>query len=301
MQFRSAKNSTRFVETSGLAGFLVQVRYDKNSVEILRSGAGSSSGKTQHQHRNVVRTAPLQRHLYERRARLGRTVGLHDVGQFLITDHAPEAVGTEQEGIAVFQRDRMFRKIGDYFPSRPEGGGKDVPLGMGLGIFGAHDTAFDQPANVRVIAGKTSNGRAANEVEATIAHMREAELATYYGQGGTGSSHSVELRMLNRITLDAFVSCRKALDQRGLRIVMKSALVDVAYRFDRQLAGFLSAFVSAHAVGYDRKTALTVEFLVGIGLPVKIGILVVGTLAADVGETRQLYSRLCILTVNRHI
>ena len=48
-------------------------------------------------------------------------------------------------------------------------------------------------------------------------------------------------------------ACGKRLDQSGLRIVAwKRLIVDFANRLHCEAAGFLAAFVSAHAVGNDR-------------------------------------------------
>ena len=74
----------------------------------------------------------------------------------------------------------------------------------------------------------------------------------------------------------------------------------MAYGLDGDPAGFLSAFVSTHAVGHDGQATFAAEFLVGIGLPVEKGILVIVALQADVGQAGGFDPWLWTLTVDRH-
>ena len=102
------------------------------------------------------------------------------------------------------------------------------------------------------------------------------------------------------VALDVAVSGVEGAEQSALRIAVKFGIVDMAHGFDGEAAGFLSAFVSAHAVGDYGEAALAAEFVVGVGLPVEVGVLVIGTLAADVGQARDLDPGFCVATVNRH-
>ena len=95
-------------------------------------------------------------------------------------------------------------------------------------------------------------------------------------------------------------AARNALQQRRLGIAGEVAIVEMAYGFDRDPAGFLPAFVSTHAVGHDGQAPLAAEFLVRIRLPVEKGILVILALQADVGQTGGFDPWLWTLTVDRH-
>src|ERR1035438_6990579 len=148
-----------------------------------------------------------------------------------------------------------------------------------------------------MIACKSGDGFGANMVEATVAHMGEVELAIYDGESGAGGSHSVELRMLRGITLNILMSGFEGLEQGILRIDAKGMVVDVAYGLDCDATGLLSAFVTAHAVGDHGEAALTTEFLVGVGLPIEIGILVIAALTADVGQAGRFDPGLCSFAV----
>ena len=123
-------------------------------------------------------------------------------------------------------------------------------------------------------------------VEATVAHVGEVELATDDGESGAGGAHSVELRMLDRVTLNVLVSRFEGFDESRLRVGVKGVIVDLAHGLDGEAAGFLSPLISPHTVGNDGKAALAQEFLVAVGLPVEIGIFVIATLAAEVGQAR---------------
>src|SRR5450755_5182416 len=168
-------------------------------------------------------------------------------------------------------------------PAGPERCGKNMTLGMGLGIFGAHDAGLDQPADVGMIPREPFDGIGADQIEATVADMREAELAVDDGQSSTGGPHAVELRMFHGIALNVLVSGVEGLDEGSLRIAAKVVVVDAAHGFDGEAAGFLSAFVAAHAIGNHSETAFAAEVGVGIWLPIEIGIFVISALAADVG------------------
>src|SRR5271165_852599 len=119
-----------------------------------------------------------------------------------------------------------------------------MALRVRLGILGAHNAAFDQPANVRMIAGEARDSLAANQVQAAVPNMGETELAIDDRHRGTGRSHAVELRVFRGKTLNSLVSGREGLDQGFLRTRAKSVVVDAAHGLNRQPAGFLPTFVT---------------------------------------------------------
>ena len=91
------------------------------------------------------------------------------------------------------------------------------------------------------------------------------------------------------------MSRAKRFDQSRLRIIFLriTGIVDMHDGFDRQTAGFLPAFIAAHAVGNHRQPALAKKFRVRNRLPIKIRIFIVGALAANVGQARHFDSRFC--------
>jgi len=209
---------------------------------------------------------------------------LGEAGEVGVADQSPESVGAKQEDVTFFEGDGEIRNVRNDIAAGAQGGGKNVTLRVGLGVFGTNDAALDQTADIRMIAGEAGDGFSANQIEAAIADMGEMELAADDGERGAGGSHAVELGMLLSETLNVLMSRLKGRGERGLRVAVERVVVDAAHGLDREAAGFLSAFVTAHAVGDNGEAALAAEVLVGIGLPVDMGIFVVLALATDVGQ-----------------
>ena len=138
---------------------------------------------------------------------------------------------------------------------------QNVALRVRFGILGANDAALDQPSDIRMIAREARNGLGANQVEATVADMGEAELTVDDGESGTGRSHAVELGMLHRETLNVPVSGFEGPGQGILRIATETSSVDAAHSLDGKATGLLSTFVPTHAIGHDGETALAEEIL----------------------------------------
>ena len=86
-----------------------------------------------------------------------------------------------------------------------------------------------------------------------------------------------------------------------MRVAREFIVVDAAHGFDGEAAGFLPAFISAHAIGDDGQTAFAQKVIVGVGLPVKKGVFVIGALAAYVGQAGGFDARLgsCVLYIHR--
>jgi hypothetical protein len=106
------------------------------------------------------------------------------------------------------------------------------------------------------------------------------ELAADDGQSGASGSHAVELGMFLGETLNVLVSGFEGLGERSLRIAAKGIVIDAADGFNSQAAGLLPALISSHAVGDHGEAAFPAKVLVGVGLPVEVGIFVVGALAS---------------------
>src|ERR1700730_13145446 len=135
-----------------------------------------------------------------------------------------------------------------------------------------------------MIPGELRNSGPTHQVKATVADVREIDLAASQNEGGTGCAHPVKLRMLLSIVLDAFVGGREGGKQSCLRSISEVLGIDLADSLHCQTAGFLSAFVSAHAIGNYGQPALTQVLLVAGGLPIKVRIFIVVTLAPAVGQ-----------------
>ena len=130
--------------------------------------------------------------------------------------------------------------------------------------------------------------------------MSEVELAIHDGESSAGGAHAIKLRVLEGIALDAVVGSEKGIQQCRLGIAGEIAIVEMADGLDRDPAGFLTAFVSTHAVGHDGEAPLAAEFLICIRLPVEKGILVILALQADVGQAGGFDPWSWSLTVHRH-
>ena len=90
--------------------------------------------------------------------------------------------------------------------------------------------------------------------------------------------------MLRGETLNVVVSGFEGLDERALGIAAEEIIVDTTHGFDRKATGLLATLVASHAVSNDGETAFAEEIIVGLGLPVKVGIFVIGPLTADIGQ-----------------
>jgi len=259
-----------------------------------------SGGDSQNQQGHIIGTAALEGHVYQKAAGIGGSVRSHDAGDIWLADHAPEAVGTKHQRIAFIQGDGVIGAIGDDVFARAEGRGENMALRVRLGVFGADDAAFNEPAHVGMIPGETGDGFGTHEVQAAVANMGKAKFAADDGKGSAGSSHAVKFRMFLGIALDVLMRHREGFDQSVLRIAVEGAVVDVAHSIDSEAAGFLSAFVTTHAVGDDGEAAFAEKFFVRVGFPVEVGVFIVGALTSDVGQARNLDSGFCVTTVNRH-
>ena len=89
-------------------------------------------------------------------------------------------------------------------------------------------------------------------------------------------------------------------EQSQLWIATKRMVVDVAHGFHREAAGLLSTFVPAHPIGDNGEPAFAEEIVIGVGLPINVGVFVIAAQAADVGQTGRFDSGLWSLAINRH-
>ena len=95
---------------------------------------------------------------------------------------------------------------------------------------------------------------------------------------------------LTRVSLNATVGSLKSGQQPGTGIPHGCVGVHLFDRLDCDTAGFLPAFISAHAVGHDGQPALQRKIVIVSRLPIGIAVFVVFSLAANIAETRQLNS-----------
>lgn len=231
-------------------------------------------------HGDVIGAAASQRHLDQFLASLCRRVRLCDVGEILVGHLAPKTIGAEQEQVTLFEGNGVLGNMRRDLGSRSQCGGKDVALGMRLGVFGTDNSAFDEPADVRMIARETRDSAAANQVKPAVAHVGEIELAVNNRKRGAGRAHAVKFRMFEGVALNRVMCAAESGDQDLLRVAVEIAIVDITNGLDRQAAGFLAAFVSPHAIGHGGEAALALEIGIRIRLPVNVGVLIIRALQA---------------------
>ena len=195
----------------------------------------------------------------------------------------------------------MVGKVRIHFPSRTERGGENVALGMRLSILGADDAALDQAPNIRMITGEAGDAVFANQINSAITDVGEVELRTDDCDGGAGGAHAVKFRVLGGEELNLLVSGDKGGDERLLGIAGEVAIVDITDGLDGKAAGFLPAFVSAHAIGDDGQAAFAAKVGVRGGLPVSERVFIVGADAADVGQISQFDPRSHVDAFHGHI
>ena len=87
-----------------------------------------------------------------------------------------------------------------------------MALGVLLGILGADDAAFDQPADVGVIASQAPDAGTTNQIEAAVSDVGKIKLATAHDECGAGGAHAMKGGMLLGKFLNAGVSGGKGFD-----------------------------------------------------------------------------------------
>src|ERR1700727_2577255 len=160
---------------------------------------------------------------------------------------------------------------------------------MLFGVLGTDDTTLHQPADIGMVSSQSRDVRTPHQIKAAVSDVSKKKLAAPDDKGGARGSHPVKLGMSYGICLNPFVSSGKCFEQGDVRIVPDDVVVDFTDRLYRQPAGFLAAFVSAHAVGDYRQPSLTFKFC-SDRLPFENGILVVFALATHVATASHLQS-----------
>src|SRR5947209_20421108 len=120
-----------------------------------------------------------------------------------------------------------------------------------------------------MVTSEAHDASIANQVQAAIADMSKIQLPLVQNQRCAGCPHAVENGMSYGISKDACVGCGKRFNQCRLRIVTRTLIVDFANGFHGEATGFLTAFVSAHAVGDDSQSSFALKFGVACRLPIK--------------------------------
>src|SRR4029079_9467813 len=92
------------------------------------------------------------------------------------------------------------------------------------------------------------------------------------------------------VFLDAMVRCLEALQKPATRVPYSAIRVGLFDGLNRDAAGFLAAFVSAHAIRHNGQPALDWELQIVGRLPIGIAVFVVFALAADIAQARQLHT-----------
>ena len=106
---------------------------------------------------------------------LGRTFALENLGQLVVLEHAGEAVGSEQdyvalpEGAEIDVRHHVF--VGADAP------GDDVAVGMGPGLLGGEQTSVDLFLDVAVIFGELLEDAVAKQIRPAVADLADQKPA----------------------------------------------------------------------------------------------------------------------------
>ena len=73
----------------------------------------------------------------------------------LLPHNAPQAIGAENELIALLQGDRLLRSVWHDLTSGPKSCCEDMTLRVGFSILRPHDSGLDQAPDVRMVPRKT--------------------------------------------------------------------------------------------------------------------------------------------------
>src|SRR5690349_18406978 len=101
----------------------------------------------------------------------------------------------------------------------------------------------------------------------------------------------MQVGILGAEFLYAIVSGLKASQQPGPGIARDRVGIHLLDSFGCDPAGFLPAFISAHAVGHDGQAAFQRKGLIVIRLPIGVTVFIVFSLAANITEAPELNSR----------
>jgi len=208
-------------------------------------------------------------------------------GQFLIADQDPRARRLQRTSlVARFQEERTIRGVRARHSDRSPGGGEDVALRVRLRRLRGARCAFDQPADV----GNDRGVARENGFRLELWWRRLSPTWAKWscdddGESGAGGAHSVELRMLDRVTLDALVSRFRGLRRESLAARVKGVIVDLAAPVSTARRWLPVPLVSPHNVGNDGKAALRRNSSRSRA-PSRDRNLRYATLAAEVGQAR---------------
>jgi hypothetical protein len=98
----------------------------------------------------------------------------------------------------------------------------------------------------------------------------------------------MQIGILVGVFLDAMMRGLEALEKPAARIPGVAIGVDLFDGLNRDAAGFLATFVSAHAIGHDGQTALPRELRIAGRFPVGVAVFIIFSLAADIAQAGQL-------------
>lgn len=207
---------------------------------------------------------------------------------FMIGERSPQSVGTQHQSIAGFQGDGMRRRVGGEFRASSQGGGKDVPLGMDLGFRGADHTILEEPAYIGMIAGYPAHLLLVHSVQPAVSNVAIKELLPYQNDRGGRSAHAAEFGVLGCKSHNLLMGFAKPGKELRLRVTFKLLSVNPLDGFDGNAAGLLPAFVTTHAVGHNRQSALTLKLCVIGWLPIGVAVFVILALAAQIAHAGRL-------------
>ena len=204
---------------------------------------------------------------------------------FLVSDLAPQAIRAENDDRTGSDGHRFFRIVGGHGLSGTKSGGKNVALGMGLGLFRLQQAVFDQTADIGMIASEASDAVTGGEVDAAITDVGVIELAAEDSNGGAGGAHAVKFRMTGRVVLNAAVGDAESLIEPLVRPSLGGLGVDMFNGFDGNAAGFLATLIATHAVGDEQQASLASEGFIVRRLPVCKPVFIILALTTDIGKT----------------
>ena len=238
---------------------------------------------------DVVHAAAVVRHVDQLTHRLFEIVfGLEPGEEVLVRDHARQAVGAQEEAVA--RTHGHLDEVDRNVRGAAERARYDVLERVALGFVLAQDAGVDLLLNPRVVVRETPKLSIAKEVGAAVAHVYERRAVRVEERRHDGRAHALQLgpvlhgphdllvRLFDRRREPVPLERDPAVEPEGPRaFVLLLGGGDVLLnRLDGDPRGDLTRGVAAHAVGDHEKAALGVE---------EVGVLVVTSLPADVGES----------------
>ncbi len=205
--------------------------------------------------RRVGRDHELARDLLQARP------ALHDALHLVLADHAGEAVGAEQDDVALLRVDAPGVDVDVVVGA--ERARDDAALRVPRGLVRRQGAAPHELADERVVVRELLQRAVAQQVGPRVADVAEGDAPVVDERGGHRRAHAGGVRVVARAVVDAAVGLADGAGQRLLRVPAGPRL-GARQHLDGERRGDLARVRAAHAVrDHEQRRGDEVRVLVG--------------------------------------